>query len=228
MILGLREVTLTAQVKQPVNGKVGLESISVWLWSSALNLCARYTPIHSLRTIHTPRACTKKTNTFTSYSHWHFTQFIYPKGSLGHITWMMPPNPHHHPIWSQTKPSSFIQTFIQFWPWNHHYPHKTGVKLQSHLSNPSSLSPRSQVSLVFSPSKWFFKSDDRYILSPTAPCLQPLAPLLCSKYQFQTRLPSAVLLPFHTSLYTYNLKAKFLCLNTKAPMTGPILLSDIP
>lgn len=132
-----------------------------------------------------PRACTKKTNTFTSYSHWHFTQFISPKGSLGHIIWIMPSNPHHHPIWSQTKPSSFIQTFIQFWPWNHHYPHKTHVKLQSHFSNLSSLSPRSQVSLVFSLSKWFFKSDDHYILSPTALELCSLPPASSPSNLFQ-------------------------------------------
>ena len=99
------------------------------------------------------------------------------------------------------------------------------MKLQSHFSNLSSLSPRGQVSLVFSLSKWFFKSDDHYILSPTALELCSLPPASSPSNLFQipieTRLPSAVLLPFRTSLYTYNLKAKFLCLNTKTPIDWP-------
>lgn len=115
---------------------------------------------------------------------------------------------------------TIIMHIKQVWNYSHIYltllPYLHTLKkvLSFHLQNDSS-SQMITTSLV-------------QLLWSYAPCLQPLAPLIYSKYQFQTRLHSAVLLPFHTSLYTYNLKAKFLCLNTKASMTGPMLLSDIP
>lgn len=84
----------------------------------------------------------------------------------------------NHPLSSKHLFSSDHGTTIihikQVWNCSHIY-----------LTLPSSLSPHSQVSLVFSPSKWFFKSDDRYILSPTALELCSLPPASSPSTLFQ-------------------------------------------